>query len=58
MALVILAHFAVLLHCVSAQWWAGERGKRLAEAIEQELNDEWKPAVQWPIDAIQGAWVP
>ena len=49
MALVLLAHFAVLLHNVGAQWWAGDRGRHLAEAIHNELNDEWKLAVKWPL---------
>ena len=57
-ALVILAHFAVLLHSVSAQWWAGDRGRRLTEAIHAELDDKWKPAVRWPMDAVQGSWPP
>ena len=58
MALVILAHWAVLLHSVSAQWWAGERGKLLVEAIYQELDDEWKAAVQWSMDVVQSPWSP
>lgn len=53
MALVILAHWAVLLHSVSAQWWAGERGRLLVEAIFQELDDEWSAAVQWSMDVVQ-----
>ena len=58
MALVVLAHWAVLLHSVSAQWWASERGKLLVETIYQELDDGWKPAVQWPMDVVQNPWSP
>ena len=58
MALVVLAHWAILLHSVSAQWWAGERGKLLVEAIYQELGDEWKPAVQWSMNVVQSPWSP
>lgn len=58
MALVILAHWAVLLHSVSAQWWAGERGRLLVEAIFQELDDEWRAAVQWSMDVVQSPWSP
>ena len=58
MALVILAHWAVLLHSVGAQWWAGERGKLLVEAIYLELDDEWKAAVQWPMDVVESPWSP
>ncbi|KAL8790231.1 MAG: hypothetical protein Q9195_006454 [Heterodermia aff. obscurata] len=58
MALLVLAHWAVLLHSVSAQWWAGERGKLLVEAIYQELDEEWKAAAQWPMEIVQSPWSP
>ena len=54
MALVILAHYAVLLHDVRSQWWAAGRGKQLVKSIQRELSDQWKSAVQWPMDAVQG----
>lgn len=56
MALVILAHFAVLLHNVGAQWWAGDRGRHLAGAIHNELNNDWKLAVEWPMAVVQKPW--
>ena len=58
MALLVLAHWAVLLHSVSAQWWAGERGKLLVEAIYHELDDEWRAAAQWSMDIVQRPWSP
>ena len=58
MALVIVAHWAILLHSVRAQWWAGDRGRRLVEAIHQELNEEWTHAIQWPMEIVQGPWSP
>ena len=56
MALVVLAHFAVLLHNVGAQWWAGDRGKLLVEAIHDELGNDWKLAVEWPMAVVQRPW--
>ncbi|MCJ1458068.1 hypothetical protein MMC28_008439 [Mycoblastus sanguinarius] len=53
LAMVILAHFAVLLHSVSDRWWFEGKGSRLIEAISQLLPSKWQPAIQWPKDAIQ-----
>ena len=56
MALAILAHFAVLLHNVGAQWWAGDRGRQLTEAIHNELHNEWRFAIEWPMAVVQRPW--
>lgn len=53
MALVILAHYAILLHSVNERWWARERGAELIRAIHQELPQEWKSAVAWPMQVIE-----
>ena len=37
LALVILAHYAVLLHGINEQWWAEGCGSQLVEAICQML---------------------
>ncbi|MCJ1460630.1 hypothetical protein MMC28_011012 [Mycoblastus sanguinarius] len=52
MALVILAHYAVLIYSVNDQWSSGRRGSQLVEAIWQILPWEWKPAVHWPLQAV------
>ena len=52
MALVVLAHFAVLLHGVRSQWWSADRGRRIVEAVYEELDTYWKPAVQWPVEVV------
>ena len=53
LALVILAHYAVLLHGINEQWWAEGRGSQLVEAICQMLPSEWQPAVRWPKHVVQ-----
>ena len=57
-ALIILAHFAVLLHSVKGQWWAADRGKRLVESIYSEVDESYRQALAWPLGAVQGDWSP
>lgn len=53
MALVILAHYGILIHSVDEQWWAKGRGARLIEAIHLELPTEWKEAITWPLQVVR-----
>ena len=55
LALVLLAHYAVLIHYAKDCWWCGDRGARLIRAIQLELPSEWWPAIQWPWEMTQGA---
>ena len=57
-ALVILAHYAVLLHGVKGQWWAADRGKRLVESIYSEVDEPYWQALSWPLEAVQNDWSP
>ncbi|KAI4210873.1 MAG: hypothetical protein LQ351_006277 [Letrouitia transgressa] len=54
MALVILGHFAVLLHSISAQWWSRGRGRALLENICHILSAKWQCALRWPKAVIFG----
>ena len=58
MALVILAHYAVLLHTSKGQWWLDGRGAHLVQSIHQLLPPEWLPAIDWPSTAVRtsGEW--
>lgn len=53
MALVILAHYGILIHSVGEQWWARGRGAGLVEAVHLELPTEWKDAVSWPLRVVR-----
>ena len=53
MALVILAHYAVLLHTSNTQWWLEGRGARLVHVIHQLLPPEWLSAIDWPREAVR-----
>ena len=50
-ALVLLAHFAVVLHSLRAQWWMGDWGMRVLETIGHSLEPEWRPYLCWVVDA-------
>lgn len=56
-ALVILAHYAVILNSLKRQWWMGDWGARVLRAIGEVLNAEWRPALSWVIDST-GCHVP
>ena len=53
LALAVLAHWGVLLHCVKSQWWSGDRGARLIKSVHQALPPRWQPAIQWPMEHLQ-----
>ena len=56
-ALVILAHFAVIMHSLRGHWWMGEWGSRVLEVIGQTLDAEWRQSISWVIDAT-GCYIP
>lgn len=47
-ALVVLAHYCVLLKMIDSCWYLKGIGKTMLEAIEEELDEEWLPWIQWP----------
>ncbi|KAJ5902595.1 hypothetical protein N7495_003123 [Penicillium taxi] len=50
-ALVVLAHYAVILHGIRDLWWMGDWGLRILKKIGSELDPEWRQLISWPIDA-------
>lgn len=50
MALVLLAHYAVLLHGAGDVWWSRGWGRALVQAIEEALPSEggWEELMAWP----------
>ncbi|KAJ5648736.1 hypothetical protein N7490_005108 [Penicillium lividum] len=51
-ALVILAHFAVILHHLRETWWMGDWGIRILKEAVDELDPEWRGLLSWPVDAM------
>lgn len=56
-ALVILAHFTVILHSLRRQWWMGEWSTRILDEIGQNLGSEWRQSISWVMDAV-GWYIP
>lgn len=51
-ALVLLAHFAVLLHSCRDMWVFGNGGRFIIECISQYLGSEWLEWMEWPIRCL------
>ncbi|KAJ5754130.1 uncharacterized protein N7511_008283 [Penicillium nucicola] len=56
-ALVVLAHYAVILHHLRDMWWMGDWGTRILKEIGDLLEPEWRELISWPIDAT-GCFIP
>jgi len=52
-ALVILAHFAVLLHRFRDSWLFGDSGRFLIVEITQYLGKEWEEWLTWPNELLR-----
>lgn len=50
-ALVVLAHYAVVLHHLRDSWWMGDWGTRILSEIGDLLEPDWKALIGWPVDA-------
>ncbi|OAX84049.1 hypothetical protein ACJ72_01584 [Emergomyces africanus] len=51
-ALVLLAHFCVLLHRAPTRWWADGWSEQVMEAVFRSLDQRWRHAIAWPMKAI------
>lgn len=51
-ALVILAHYAVLLHRCRAFWAFGPAGAAMVRAVAHHLGDYWAGAMAWPLRLV------
>ncbi|EGE80403.1 C6 zinc finger domain-containing protein [Blastomyces gilchristii SLH14081] len=51
-ALVLLAHFCVLLHRAPTRWWADGWSEQVIDAVFRSLDLRWRHAIAWPMRAI------
>ena len=51
-ALVILAHYAVLLHWADQEWFMRGMARYLLDTIKSSVGAEWQGALQWPSSVI------
>ncbi|KAJ5580212.1 uncharacterized protein N7459_006197 [Penicillium hispanicum] len=54
LALVLLAHYGVLLQYLKHQWCFDEWCVRVAKAVWAILDDQWRPLVHWAMREILG----
>ncbi|RDL42214.1 uncharacterized protein BP5553_02193 [Venustampulla echinocandica] len=54
LALIILAHYAVLLHWRRDQLWLKGWGKEVIDAVRQVLGEEWQESLEWPVAEMEG----
>ncbi|KAM5482330.1 hypothetical protein McanCB56680_003699 [Microsporum canis] len=52
MALVILAHYCVILSRLDMCWWSEGWSRHLFEAIYKSLHSSWHRMVEWPMQMI------
>ena len=51
-ALVILAHYAAVLHTLGSLWWCRGWGFMLLKDVIFHLEDNKRTEIQWPIQQI------
>ncbi|PGH29786.1 hypothetical protein GX50_07457 [[Emmonsia] crescens] len=51
-ALVLLAHFCVLLHRAPTRWWAEGWSEQVIDAVFRSLDQRWRHAMAWPMKAM------
>jgi Fungal specific transcription factor domain len=53
-ALVILGHFAVILHKLRACWTVRNAGQQLLLVVETHLEQSWHATLSWPKSFVEG----
>ncbi|KAL3446098.1 hypothetical protein BJX65DRAFT_309337 [Aspergillus insuetus] len=53
LALVILAHFCVVLYWLRERWWVARWGERVLQEIVGVLGPRWKGRVSWVIGVFE-----
>ena len=51
-ALIILAHYCVILHHLDSYWWMNGWAMYIVQKIDRELDDDMRYWLQWPIRVV------
>ena len=51
-ALIILAHYCIILHHLDDYWWMRGWAMHIIENVQRELDDNWRSWIQWPTRVI------
>ena len=54
-AMVILAHYSVLLHMLDGEWFMKGWAKHLVTSIAESVDDEWQEWLSWPKEMVGAA---
>jgi hypothetical protein len=54
LALVMLAHYGVLLQYLKHRWCFDEWCVRVSKAVWTILDDQWRPLIHWAMREILG----
>ena len=51
-ALVILAHWCIMLKWAEARWYLQGSAKNILSAVHGALNEEWRAQIVWPLQVV------
>jgi len=51
-ALILLAHYCILLQKVESKWYFEDRATRLLSTILRRLDERWHCYIKWPLEEI------
>ncbi|KAI4169915.1 MAG: hypothetical protein LQ346_008919 [Caloplaca aetnensis] len=52
MALVIFAHYGVILHTLRQDWFVRDLGAQVVEMVHLQADDVWMPMLYWPMQQV------
>ncbi|KAI9043302.1 uncharacterized protein KD926_003832 [Aspergillus affinis] len=52
LALVILAHYCIVLDHMNRHWWIQSWGRQVLEAIRSVLEPGWRVHISWPLEVV------
>jgi len=51
-ALVVVAHFCIMLNMLNSIWFIEGCAARILDRCRRDLDDEWLPYIQWPLQVV------
>ena len=52
-ALIILAHYCVILHHLDSYWWMNGWAMHIINNIHHELDNDWRYWIEWPTSVVE-----
>jgi hypothetical protein len=51
-ALIILAHYCVMLDILDDKWWISGWARRVLQDVLSSMNERFQQWIQWPVDVV------